>query len=145
MLLQLIDLHDACVIWMCGIIWVVQLLLYPNFRSVPEAEFTLHHAAHSFRISLLVWPMFVELLICVWIMTTPARSFGWVIELLGILLIFGATAFLSIPEHHLLGSGKNLEAIERLIRTNWIRTLTWTLLLAEVLSRRLAASPRSTP
>lgn len=138
MLSRIIDLHDACVIWMCGIIWVVQLLLYPNFRSVPEVDFTLQHAAHSFRISLLVWPMFVELLICVWIMTTPVRSLGWLIQLAGILLIFGTTAFLSIPEHNLLGNGKNPEAIERLIRTNWVRTITWTVLLAGVLSRRLA-------
>ena len=131
-----IDLHDACVIWMTAIIWLVQVRIYPHFRSVSEPEFTMFHARHCRRITFLVWPMFGELFLCGGILLQVGPRPGWLIQLSGILIIFAATAFLSVPEHNRLGLGKDSNSIERLIRTNWVRTAMWTGLLLEVVTRR---------
>ena len=132
-----IDLHDACVIWMTAVIWVVQIKLYPHFRSVREDLFTEFHAWHCQRITYLVWPMFGELLLCGGILLQVGTRPEWFIQLVGILTAFAATAFMSIPEHNRLGKGKDPASIERLIRTNWVRTGVWTLMLGEVAIRRL--------
>ena len=131
-----IDLHDACVIWMTAIIWLVQVRIYPHFRSVSEPEFTMFHARHCRRITFLVWPMLAELIFCGVILFQVGPEAPWLIQLAGILVIILSTAIWSVPEHNLLGTGKNSLSIERLIRTNWVRTLAWTVLLFEVTLRR---------
>jgi hypothetical protein len=134
----LIHVHDLCVIWMTLVIWIVQLRIYPHFRSVRASEFRLFHERHCRRITWVVWPMFVELLLCGMILYRFGPQTGWVIQMGGILLTFGATAFLSVPEHNRLGLGKDKRSIERLIRTNWVRTFSWTVMLLELTLRRLA-------
>jgi len=62
---------------------------------------------------------------------------------LGLVLLLGiwvATAVLSVPCHHLLSLGHDVSVIERLINTNWVRTVLWTLrgLLVVVLALKLA-------
>ena len=47
-----------------------------------------------------------------------------ILSLIAILLI---TFFISIPCHNRLCIGKDLETIDRLIKSNWIRTLLWSL------------------
>lgn len=44
-----------------------------------------------------------------------------------VVLIWISTAVLSVPAHASLGSARNPEAIEKLISTNWFRTLFWTI------------------
>ena len=80
--------------------------------------------------------MFLELLLCGGILLQVGTRTEWLIQFSGILILFAATAFLSVPEHNRLGLGKDLNSIERLIRTNWMRTLTWTFLSIELLGRR---------
>ena len=134
----MVNLHDLCVLWMSIVIWIVQLWIYPHFRSVSEPEFRDFHATHCRRITYFVWPMFFELLLCGGIVLQVGPRSGWLIQISGILLVFGATAFFAIPEHNRLGLGKHPASIERLIRTNWVRTLSWTALLFEVILRRYA-------
>jgi hypothetical protein len=131
-----IELHDVCVVWMSAVIWMIQLLVYPHFRSVPDTEFSEFHARHCYRISYLVWPMFIEALLCGMILFHTGLRPDWVLQFSGISVILMATAFLSIPDHNRLGMGKDPLAIERLIRTNWLRTAAWTLLTVAVIVRR---------
>jgi hypothetical protein len=44
-----------------------------------------------------------------------------------VVLIWISTAFFSVPAHSKLESGKDEHAIDRLVSTNWIRTVLWTL------------------
>jgi multisubunit Na+/H+ antiporter MnhB subunit len=42
-------------------------------------------------------------------------------------VIWASTAFLQVPMHNVLTDGFNAEAHGRLVQTNWIRTIGWTL------------------
>lgn len=44
-----------------------------------------------------------------------------------VLVIWLSTFLLSVPAHAKLSSSKNAEVIDRLISTNWIRTVLWSL------------------
>ena len=49
--------HAASTCALAGLVWVVQLVVYPGFREVgPTHAWPAAHAAHSRRISLTVGP-----------------------------------------------------------------------------------------
>ena len=77
----------------------------PILRLLPAALALLVLAAHFYRAGLVfLVPLCLGL----------------------VLLIWGITAFVSVPAHQRLAQGFDLEAHTRLVQTNWIRTLAWT-------------------
>ena len=110
-----------------GLIWLVQLVHYPGFASVDADQFNSFHAMHSTRITLIVAPlMVVELLASVaWCFDDP-RRFTAFVGLGLVAMIWASTAFLQVPLHNQLSSGMSASVIDRLVRTNWIRTLAWS-------------------
>lgn len=109
-----------------GLIWTIQLSHYPAFRFIAEQQFLDFHQHHTRSITLIVMPlMLVELAIAGFLL----YQYGWseLIPLMLVLLIWASTFFIQIPLHHQLGEGKNLALIEKLVTTNWIRTILWTL------------------
>ena len=42
---------------LCGVIWMVQLVVYPQFANVGAAQFANYHRFHSNRITLIVAPL----------------------------------------------------------------------------------------
>jgi hypothetical protein len=141
---ELLQIHLVASIWMTAIIWYVQLVHYPSFQAIEANKFCKFHAEHSRNTTLLVLiPMLLEL--------TSALSLVWKSPsgahlVLGALtlLTWALTFLVSVPLHNRLASGKDREVIARLIRSNWPRTLTWTLklILVYVLqSGRTGVSP----
>jgi hypothetical protein len=131
-----IDLHDFCVIWMTAVIWLVQVLVYPNFRLIPDSQFKEFHKRHCDRISFLVAPMFAEPLIVAMVIQKGNGNFEWIFHGISIGLILTATAVFSAPTHSLLAKGPNEKAIDYLVRSNRIRTLLWSLQLILILTRK---------
>lgn len=131
-----IDLHDGCVIWMSSLIWLVQVLIYPNFRFIPEAEFPRFHKQHCDRIAIFVAPMMVQPFAAAMVLLSGTRPQEWMLHASSIFLIYLITALFSAPEHNRLRAQKNPRSIERLIATNWGRTLLWTGQLGLILVRR---------
>ena len=131
-----IDLHDFCVVWMTALIWLVQILIYPNFRLIADSEFTAFHQRHCDRIAVLVAPMMIQLFANLLILYWGVRGLEWTLHTVSIVLIFGSTALFSVPEHQRLSEKKDGDAIHRLIHRNWIRTLLWSLQLALICWRR---------
>jgi hypothetical protein len=131
-----IDLHDFCVVWMTALIWLVQVLIYPNFRLIADSDFTVFHKRHCDRIAVLVAPMLIQPFANFMVLLHGSRNFEWVLHSVSIALIFGATAFFSVPEHNRLGKEKSGDAITRLVNRNWIRTLLWSFELILILVRR---------
>lgn len=113
-----------------GLIWVVQLAIYPLFRQVGVERFRSYHAAYCARIAWVVAPcMLVELLAAVgllWLGEGPFRRSELVLGLVAIAGIWLATALFSVPAHRQLARGFDAAAQRRLVRTNWIRTVLWT-------------------
>ncbi len=113
-----------------GLIWTIQIVHYPLFAHVGRAGFVEYERSHSFRISTLVGPLMGVELICalliVWkppLGTSPLLAWGALIVLL---MIHACTVLFSVPAHNVLGEGFDASAHRRLVRTNWIRTLGWS-------------------
>ena len=126
---------------MTGLIWMVQLLAYPVFRHLKDTELTRYHEIHTRRITFLVGPaMAVEALTAVALVYQShiqAQMNLWLwLNLVGIGLTWLSTAALSIPIHNRLQLEANQSDVERLISTNWPRTIIWSarLLLLLILS-----------
>lgn len=114
--------------WMLvGLIWVVQLVLYPAFHFVSEEQFPAFHRHHTTSIILIVMPlMLAELALTACQALQTMAFFEWV-PLVMVAGIWACTFFVSVPLHQALSQGRNHTKINRLIRTNWIRTLLWTM------------------
>jgi len=50
-----------------------------------------------------------------------------VLQLILIAFVWGVTAFISVPLHRRLSAGHDVQVLNRLINTNWLRTTGWTL------------------
>ncbi|MDX1958491.1 MAG: hypothetical protein SFU98_07960 [Leptospiraceae bacterium] len=111
-------------------IWTIQVVHYPLFGSVGEKEFTVYHRLHSNRISLIVVPMMLAELISSIMIVFYSTEINLLIRYLGLFcvaVVWISTFFLSVPEHNTLNLGLNQNSVDRLVYTNWIRTIAWTI------------------
>lgn len=121
------QVHLACCLFMMGLIWFVQVVHYPLFARVGEAAFQEFHHLHSRLTTYVVAPvMLLELLLGAWLWSETG---SWVtaLGLMLLLLIWASTAFWQVPIHNRLAQGQDLKLIERLVKSNWLRTWSWTL------------------
>lgn len=131
---DLLQLHLVASVWMTAIIWYVQLVHYPSFTSIASETFCEFHAQHSRRTTFLVLiPMLVEL--------TSAASLAWKTPEISFFLLAGLTLvtwlltfLVSVPLHNRLARGKDRDTTTKLIRSNWLRTLAWSLKLLLILA-----------
>lgn len=123
-------LHVATTLFMTGIIWFVQLVHYPLFAAVGTADFTTYESLHRIATSRLVAPLMVcELGTGLWLwLQRPTWLPAWLVWLGGalILIIWGSTFFVQVPLHDRLLEGQATESIRLLVRSNWIRTISWS-------------------
>ena len=124
--------HAGVTLVMVGIMWAVQLAIYPQFRSVPADSFVPYITEHSARIIAVLAPFApVEIILAllVWVVRPDGTS-GWVAFLAGLVLAAAwiATGLFYAPIHgRLQRLGHDQHLIERLIVTNWFRTGLWTM------------------
>jgi len=123
----LINLYLFSSIAMASLIWVMQLIHYPSFNYIEDFRFKRFSAFHQFFISILVMPlMLIELSVSSIYLYEEGSRF-WLVQVLFLMLIWLVTGLISGPTHKkLLDHGKNEELIDRLIKTNWIRTIAWS-------------------
>jgi hypothetical protein len=147
--LDVLILHATVTAFMAGLIWTVQLVHYPLFPFVGGDRWTLFHAEHSSRITWIVGPvMAAEAITAVWLaLATPggvAPELAW-IALVALVLVHLATATLSLPAHRALTGRFDASAHRRLVRTNWLRTIGWTLraLIVVLMLRSAATDPHA--
>jgi hypothetical protein len=127
----LLILHGAATWFMTGVIWLVQVVHYPLLRRVGLAETGSYIESHLRRVSLVVIPgMVLEAITAVLLLFTGLAGLPSALPGVGlalVVLIWLSTAMLQMPAHHRLLAGHNPAALERLIRTNWIRTVLWSI------------------
>ncbi|TWT96556.1 hypothetical protein [Neorhodopirellula pilleata] len=116
--------------YMVGLIWMVQIVHYKMFDRVGSEFFVKYAVDHSRLITPIVGiPMLIEIATAAGLMLlAPA---GVSRPLLGvglglILVIWVSTAALQVPCHERLAGGFDAAVYERLVSTNWIRTLAWS-------------------
>jgi len=121
--------HAAATWLMTGLIWFVQIVHYPLFGAVGNADFPAYEREHQRRTTLVVAPvMLIELAAAA---TLCFRTAGTdrTLALTGVLLlaaIWASTWLLQVPLHNRLAAGHQPPLVRRLTATNWLRTAAWT-------------------
>ena len=116
--------------YLTGLIWTVQLVHYPGFAYVAPEKFAAFHQHHTRSMSWVVLaPMVLELGLAGWLAWQGRNTLGaavwWGLAL--VVFIWAATFLISVPFHNrLTADGYSYVAIDGLVRTNWLRTVAWT-------------------
>ena len=109
------------------LIWSVQVIIYPGFYRIPPAIFIDYHKWYVNRISFIVLPLMIsEAGMTTWWLL-DANTPGAFISTVLVVIIWSSTLLLQVPIHNRLKSGKKEVLIRRLVATNWIRTIAWSL------------------
>jgi hypothetical protein len=120
-------INTAAALFMTGLIWFVQIVHYPLFALVGEPCFASYEPAHARLTTFVVGPvMVVEALAATLLLALSPRPLVFLSALL-LLVIWLSTALLQVPRHNRLAQGFDARAHRFLVRTNWIRTVAWTL------------------
>jgi len=134
--------QTAAQLSLVGLVWMVQRVHYPLFAQVGPSRFAAYERAHVDRITPVVAPaMLIEAgsaLALVWFPVAGVPTLLAWLGLVLVLLIWGATFALQVPRHANLRSGFDATAHRRLVGSNWIRTVLWSLRGVVVLAMVLA-------
>jgi hypothetical protein len=123
---------QTVVTWfLTGLIWTIQIVHYPLMAHVGREGFASYEKLHSQRITWVVaCPMLLEAVLALFLVVRPLpevpRWSAWM-GLGLVALLWGATAFLQVPQHRILSAGFDARAHQRLVRTNWVRTTAWSI------------------
>ena len=121
-------IHFFSSIWMTSLIWFVQIVHYPLFLAVSSQNLTLYCKQHQYLISFIVVPvMIIECITLIYIIMNAPNSKLWIICAFLLLIIWLSTFFIQVPLHHTLSQKATIEVINKLIYTNWIRTICWSI------------------
>ena len=100
-------------------------------KYIPEDRFTEYHNFHSMRISILAMPlMFTEMVTSIILFYQNFSNTFYIVffsNLIIVILIWCSTFLIQVPLHNSLSKEKDIEKLSRLVHTNWIRTILWTL------------------
>lgn len=116
---------------MCGIIWFVQVVHYPLFArsSGDERAFALENQQLTGRVVIPF--MLVEGLaaaVCAWNPPVGVPRRVVLIGFAAVLVLWLSTGFVQMPLHaRLARDGHAAEVVAALVRSNWLRTVLWTL------------------
>ena len=116
---------------------VVTVVVYPALRDLPPDAWPAGHAAHSRRISVLVVPVYLSVLLaCGWtLFDGAATSWGGVLAVGGNALALASTAFVAAPTHGRLGrEGPRPGLVARLLLADRVRLLAVLVALAGALA-----------
>ncbi len=137
------NVHLVATSAMMGLIWFIQLVHYPLFRSVGPEVFVGYEQQHTRRTSWVVGPLMgIETASALALAVAPPDGVGRLLPSLGLVLlavIHASTILLQVPMHRALSEAYDEAAVKRLVDTNWIRTIGWTArtLLAAVIVANL--------
>ena len=115
---------------MIGIAWLVQVINYPLFSLIPEHSFPAYYRSHLARSQSIIVPlMIVEAVTGGLLLVFPIVQVSyWLYKINFVLIIFVwlETLAMHLPLTKKLKIAHSKEAIKRLIRIGWLRTLTWS-------------------
>lgn len=112
--------------FMTGLIWTIQLVHYPSFHFVDPNKDISFTQFHVQRITPIVLPvMVVELFSAAWLAYFKPNTMT-VLNFALVILIWLSTFFFSVPLHSKLALNYESNTISKLVKTNWPRTLLWS-------------------
>lgn len=111
------------------LIWMVQIAVYPAFRHIKSSTFKGWHAGYTRNMGLIAGPLMIAqlglALFRIYQQITPES----VLYLVAVAGTWGTTFGYSVPLHKTLQArGLEPSLVEKLISTNWIRTILWSVI-----------------
>ena len=133
---SILALHLAATLIMTGVIWVIQLVHYPSFLYIEKSKFSYFEIFHSKQISKVVIPlMLLELLTAALLIYIKTHSNKLMVaNFLLLTATWLVTFFFSARYHKKLVDGFSEAYILKLIKTNWLRTILWSIRSSILLS-----------
>jgi hypothetical protein len=121
--------HAAATWAMVGVIWTIQLLVYPSMSKVPSDAFGPYEQFHQRRVvAVLALFAVVEVVAAAAIALSVDGVPNWLSWSGGglLVLIWVGTGAFYAPLHGRLADGFDVDLHRLLVQTNWLRTLAWT-------------------
>lgn len=113
------------------LIWLVQMIIYPSFLYMSQAELDTWHPIYTRRISYFVIPLMFSQVGLTFYLWTQMSLISQIVQLILLAGVWLSTFLLSVPCHNQISRGEVNEAcLRRLVITNWPRTVMWTVMLA---------------
>jgi hypothetical protein len=124
-----IHIFNVAVSWGLSIlIWLVQIIIYPGLARIPSNDFVNYHAWYVTRITMVVLPLMIcEIIIAIAWFFLQNNLFYPIVAGGLIILVWWSTFAFQVPIHKSLQAGKDQSRLRRLVTTNWIRTVAWSL------------------
>ena len=119
------------------LIWLIQLVVYPSFSFYSKDNLITWHSSYTPRITLVVAPLMIAQLCFSIIYAFQSFDIHQIIYTALVLLTWLSTFFVFIPIHGSIQNGVfDSKTLKRLVKLNWFRTLTWSvILLMSILSK----------
>lgn len=123
--------HAGATWFMTGLIWFVQIVHYPLLGAVPADALPAYEKAHQRRTTWIVGPVMLleasSAFLLVWL---PHGEFaGTTLRWSGLALlslIWVSTFAVQVPLHTKLTAGLDRAVWQRLVASNWLRTIAWS-------------------
>ncbi|MDO9184206.1 MAG: hypothetical protein Q7U04_17460 [Bacteriovorax sp.] len=138
-LLLIFKIHLSATLYMVGVICLIQIINYPLFALVGKKDFPIYHAKHIRMTSFVIAiPMLVEIIslgLLLYLDTFYRNNSLFIISALFLVINWSVTFLISVPLHDILALGFDQKAWQKLVSTNWIRTISWiarAILLLEI-------------
>ncbi len=124
-----IHIFNVAVSWgLLILIWLVQIIIYPGLARIPSDDFVKYHAWYVARITMVVLPLMIcEIIIAIAWFFLQDNLFYPIVAGGLIILVWCSTFTFQVPIHKSLKAGKDKSKIRRLVATNWIRTVAWSI------------------
>jgi uncharacterized membrane protein len=126
---KLLVLHAILTLIFTGIIWFVQIVHYPLLKYVDNIEnYEKQHKKIVMIPAIII--MTLETITGVLLLLYKPNNVSYLSVYIGLILIAiiqYQTWFNQVPCHNKLSTGFSLESRDSLIKTNWIRTISYTL------------------
>lgn len=122
--------HLVATVAMTGLIWFVQVVHYPLFGAVGDERFAVYEQRHTRLTGFVVGPfMAVEGVTTLALFLAPVDGVGRLPAFVGgvlLAVVLGSTALVQVPLHAALSLGPDPARVQRLVATNWVRTIGWS-------------------
>ena len=113
--------------FMFGLILTTQIVSYPLFIRVKSYNFSVYHSDYVNRISSIVIPVMISEFFLAILLSYYSYSHLVLYNFILFLLILLTTYLFQVPIHNNIKFESNKLIFDKLINTNWIRTIFWFL------------------
>jgi len=120
-----------------GVILMTQILSYPLLLKLNKSNFYDYYNSYTKRISFIVIPLMIFEVFLSIILNTILNDFYLFVSNILLLIIWGSTFLIQVPIHNKLSSNHSYSLINKLIFTNWIRTIAWIFKLMTLIKLKM--------